>query len=167
MRLLFPIATERETTDATSLPQTIPSLRILLVDDDPLLLKTLRDILESEGHAVTAADGGQRGIDEFHEACKRGEPFTVVITDLGMPKVNGQAVAAAVKSARPQIKVVLLTGWAQRQTREGERPANIDRVLSKPPKLSELRTALAELAVASGVVAAGAAAGSYSARQKQ
>src|SRR6266446_6197708 len=43
-------------------------LRILLVDDDPMLIKSLRDILEQDGHVVTAADGGQKGIDTFAAA---------------------------------------------------------------------------------------------------
>ncbi len=102
-------------------------------------------MLESEGHTVTSADGGQRGIDEFLAASQRGEPFRVVITDLGMPKVNGQAVATAVKTATPDVRVILLTGWGARQNRDRERPRHIDRVLSKPPRLSELRSALAEL----------------------
>ena len=68
-------------------------MRILIVDDDPLLLKSLRDALESDGHEVTAANGGQAGIDAFVESHAAGKPFPVVITDLGMPHVDGRKVA--------------------------------------------------------------------------
>jgi PAS domain S-box-containing protein len=118
-------------------------LRILIVDDDPLLIKSLRDTLASDGHHVTTADGGQAGIDAFVAAEQSREPFAVVITDLGMPFVDGRQVAAAVKSASPSTPVILLTGWGQRLIAEDEIPAHVDRVLNKPPRLLHLRTALA------------------------
>ena len=120
-------------------------LQILLVDDDPLLIKSLRDILEGDGHLVTVADGGQNGIDTFLAARQRGSPFSLVITDLGMPYVDGRKVAAAVKAAAPSTPVVMLTGWGRRLLAQNEVPAGVDRLLSKPPRLAELRTTLAEL----------------------
>jgi PAS domain S-box-containing protein len=117
--------------------------RILIVDDDPLLLKSLRDALESEGHEVTAAGGGQAGINAFVEAHASGKPFPVVITDLGMPHVDGRKVAATIKTSVPSTIVLMLTGWGRRLVAEGDVPTGVDQVLSKPPKLVELRTALA------------------------
>lgn len=119
------------------------SVRILAVDDDPLVLKSLRDILERDGHAVTAADGGQNGIDSFRAAQARGEAYALVITDLGMPYVDGRRVAEAIKEMSPTTPVILLTGWGQRIVAEGDLPVHVDRVLGKPPKLGELREALA------------------------
>jgi len=118
-------------------------MRLLLVDDDPVLLQSLQFVLASDGHLVTTTDGGQAGITEFKAAKSRGEPYALVITDLGMPKVDGRAVAAAVKLASPTTPVVLLTGWGQRLQDDKELPAHIDAVLSKPPRISELRAALA------------------------
>ena len=121
-------------------------LRILLVDDDPMLIKSLRDILQQDGHVVTAADGGQQGIDTFTAALAHGTPFSIVITDLGMPYVDGRKVAASVKAASALTPVILLTGWGKRLLAENDIPAHVDRVLSKPPRLAELRAALAKLA---------------------
>jgi CheY-like chemotaxis protein len=120
-------------------------LRILLVDDDPLLVKSLRDVLEQDGHAVTVAEGGQKGIDVFAAALARGTPFALVITDLGMPYVDGRNVAAAIKAASPQTPLILLTGWGNRLQVENDIPAHVDRLLGKPPRLAQLRAALAEL----------------------
>jgi CheY-like chemotaxis protein len=125
--------------------QVVASRRILVVDDDPLILHSLRATLEADGHVVTAADGGQAGIDAFVAAEATGTPFDVVITDLGMPHVDGRTVAAAVKSIRRDAPVLLLTGWGRRILAEGDVPPHVDRVLSKPPKLRELREALAAL----------------------
>lgn len=115
------------------------------VDDDPLVLESLRATLESEGHKVTAVDGGQAGIDTFTETQQRDDAFDVVITDLGMPHVDGRRVAAAVKAASPSTPIVLLTGWGQRLVEDGDIPAHVDHVLNKPPKLRDLRAALSRL----------------------
>jgi PAS domain S-box-containing protein len=145
MRVVFPAEWRREAQPPAPFVPASKRLRLLLVDDDPLLLRSLTDVLESDGHSVVAADGGQRGIDEFLSAGKRGEGFEAVITDLGMPSVDGRTVAAAVKAAAPDTPVILLTGWGRRLQGEGELPEHVDRVLSKPPRLPELRAALEEL----------------------
>src|SRR6185369_9187720 len=120
-------------------------LRILLVDDDPMLIKSLQDTLQEDGHTIIPASGGAAGIDTFRAARQRGESFDIVITDLGMPYVDGRKVAAAIKAMAPTTPIILLTGWGQRLIAANDTPANIDRVLSKPPRLMELRTTLAEL----------------------
>ncbi len=122
--------------------------RLLVVDDDPLLREALFRILESDGHEVTTMDGGQAGIDAFNEAYRAGQPFDAVMTDLGMPYVDGRSVAAAVKKLSPRTPVILLTGWGQRLNTEQSVPAHVDVVLSKPPKLPELRRTLAQLQMA-------------------
>ena len=120
-------------------------LRILLVDDDPLLIKSLQDTLQEDGHLVTATHGGHEGIEAFTAASKRGECFDIVVTDLGMPHVDGRKVATSVKNISPTTPVVLLTGWGQRLIATNDAPAHVDKVLAKPPRLHELRAALAEL----------------------
>ena len=122
-----------------------PSLRLLLVDDDPILLNALRNTLEADGHVIVAENGGAQGISAFRASLDRGETFAAVVTDLGMPSVDGRKVAAAVKEASPATPVILLTGWGQRLVTEGDIPPYVDRVLAKPPKLRELREALAQL----------------------
>jgi signal transduction histidine kinase/CheY-like chemotaxis protein/HAMP domain-containing protein len=119
-------------------------LRILAVDDDPLLLQSLAVILESDGHQVTMADGGQAGVDLFRHAHADGAPYALVITDLGMPYVDGRKVAQAVKELSPATPVLLLTGWGQRMLAEGDVPPHVDKVLAKPPRLNALRLALAD-----------------------
>jgi signal transduction histidine kinase/CheY-like chemotaxis protein len=145
MRLKFPVtaiaaAAPDPPLDAVGLKA---NLRILIVDDDPMLLKSLRDTLEGDGHTVTAAGTGQSGIDAFRAACGGVRAFSVVITDLGMPYVDGRQVAAAVKSASPSTPVIMLTGWGQRMVQDGDIPAQVDVLLNKPPRLPELRSALA------------------------
>lgn len=122
-------------------------MNLLIVDDDPLITESLNEILLGEGNRVTIAAGGQEGIDLFIAARERHEPFDAVITDLGMPYIDGRRVAAAVKAASPDTPVILLTGWAQRLRSDNEIPRHVDRVLNKPPRLRELRALLSELAL--------------------
>lgn len=145
--LIFPAAPPDAGTGGKSTQARRPHrrLRILVVDDDLLLLKSLRDTLEAEGHEVVATDGGQAGIDTFVAAKERGEPFSIVLTDLGMPHVDGRKVANMVKSVCANTPVVLVTGWGQRLRAQNELPPGVDRVLSKPPRLQELREVLANL----------------------
>ena len=85
---------------------------------------------------MTTADGGQQGIDTFLASQANGQaPFAVVITDLGMPYVDGRKVAAAIKTRRPSTPVILLTGWGQRLEAEGDTPQSVDYILGKPPKM--------------------------------
>lgn len=147
MRLNFsmPVTAEAGPAPAPSEKITLHRLRILVVDDDPLLLKSLRDTLEGDGHIVTAVNGGQAGIDTFQAKLAAGESFALVITDLGMPYVDGRQVARAIKMAAPAMPIILLTGWGQRLVAEGDIPPHVDRVLNKPPKLRELRRTFVEL----------------------
>jgi len=146
VRLVFPVPVIplAESTSSAA-PFTVPTrLRLLIVDDDPLLIKSMRDTLESDGHLVITASGGREGIEVFRQAKENQEPFAAVITDLGMPHVNGRQVALEIKNIEPKVPVILLTGWGQRLVAEGDIPPYIDRILNKPPKLRDLREALAE-----------------------
>jgi signal transduction histidine kinase/ActR/RegA family two-component response regulator len=146
MRLVFAAATTPIiSAQATMSLRPLRPLRLLLVDDDPMLLSSLQDILGEDGHVVVPASGGQAGIEAFESACRRKEAFDLVITDLGMPYVDGRKVAAAIKSLSSATPVILLTGWGQRFIAASEIPANVDKVLSKPPKIGELRAALVEM----------------------
>jgi CheY-like chemotaxis protein len=145
IRLVFPVSATAAVARPPSPTAPQQPLRILIVDDDPLLMKALRDTLENEGHSVTSAAGGQEGINAFETAHQSREPFSIVITDLGMPYVDGRKVSASVKTLSPKTPVILFTGWGQRLLAERDIPQHVDRILNKPPKLHDLRAALAEL----------------------
>jgi CheY-like chemotaxis protein len=123
------------------------AMRILLIDDDPVVLTTLQSTLEVDGHRVIAFDSGTKGVEDFL-ARLQTEPYDLVITDLGMPYMDGRKVAAGVKAASAQTPVLLLTGWGQQMRAQDEHPEHVDRILAKPPRLNELRQALVELDVA-------------------
>jgi signal transduction histidine kinase/ActR/RegA family two-component response regulator/HAMP domain-containing protein len=147
MRLVFPIrdlpTTAAQKSDRASKP--LPAMKLLCVDDEPLLREMMKQILESGGHTVELADGGENGLEVFRAAQKSKEPFDVVITDLGMPYLDGRQLSRAIKSESPDTPIVMLTGWGTIMKEDGDMPAQVDGVLSKPPKIAELYAMLAEV----------------------
>ena len=129
---------------AARTPKVPGKTRILLIDDDPLLLASLRDVLVGEGHEVETAQGGKAGIEAFLAAQQAGRTFPVVLTDLGMPHVDGRVVAATIAAASPSTPIIMLTGWGQRLVATGDVPTDVVAVMSKPPNIAELREKLAQ-----------------------
>src|SRR5947207_2107964 len=146
-RLIFPVrkGLQAGSTGDTELLKPEP-LQILCIDDEPLLRDLLKEMLERDGHEVEVSDGGQSGIEAFRSASRRGKPFDVVITDLGMPYVDGRQVAKILKHESPSTPVVMLTGWGAFMKEDGAGPTQVDCLLSKPPRSKELRATLCRLA---------------------
>ncbi|MGA2853344.1 MAG: ATP-binding protein [Verrucomicrobiota bacterium] len=142
LRLIFPIRQLTAKAPGSGEHHLPGPFRILFIDDEPTLRHLMRKILAHDGHQVEAPDGGRAGVDAFLAARDRGEPFDVVITDLGMPYMDGHEVAAAVKHESPGTPVVMLTGWGAFMKDDGALPAHVDGVLSKPPRVGEIRNIL-------------------------
>ena len=121
--------------------------RILVVDDDPLITKSLGSVLESDGYSVTVASDGRAAIDAFQKAIQENLPFALVITDLGMHGIDGRQVVTEIKNSSPATPVILLTGWGQWFEAKNEVPLQVNCILAKPPSLVDLRRALAQCLV--------------------
>jgi signal transduction histidine kinase len=115
--------------------------RILFVDDNPGVLLTTTRMLEDAGQIVVGATGGKMALERLME----GE-VDLVLTDLGMPEMNGWEVAEAVKARYPQVPVVILTGWGEQAVvQETRRQVFVDRVLFKPVQRNVLLSTIAML----------------------
>ncbi|MBW8863791.1 MAG: response regulator, partial [Verrucomicrobia bacterium] len=115
---------------------------ILCIDDEPLVRELIKEMLERDGHQVEVCDSGQSGLDAFRLAGERKRPFDIVITDLGMPYLDGRQVVRAIKLESPETPVIMLTGWGAFMKEDGDAPTQVDCIISKPPRASELREAL-------------------------
>jgi CheY-like chemotaxis protein len=134
-----------ETRMGSAPPVHLRRLRVLLIDDDPTLIESLRSALTDEGHKVKSANGGEAGIEVFRVAQASGMPFDIVITDLAMPDVDGRQVVASLRELSPVTPIIVLTGWQFQVTKDEQRALKVDRLLGKPPRIRELRAALIEL----------------------
>jgi CheY-like chemotaxis protein len=112
-----------------------PAQRVLLVDDQEEVRDSVGEMLRALGHDVTVVDRGDAAV-----ALAGRQRLDVVITDLGMPGMNGLDVAQRFRVLAPRVPVVLLTGWGL--DNEAPRPPNVAFVLSKPVTMKSLGDAL-------------------------
>jgi CheY-like chemotaxis protein len=116
------------------------TLRILLVDDDPGMVKALRRLLRAAGHTVeTAVSGGEAPI-QFEKG-----RFDLVITDYQMPGMNGDELAAAIKALVPIQPILMVTAYAEQLRRSIGLLSAVDMVIDKPCQPKELFEAIAKL----------------------
>ncbi|MFA6899381.1 MAG: diguanylate cyclase [Desulfurivibrionaceae bacterium] len=107
--------------------------RILLVDDDPLILEILKRAVIALGHAFdTAMDG-----EEAKAKLKQGE-FTMLLTDLTMPRCDGMQLLKHVKEEYPQIEVIVITGHAETYGYTDVIRAGASDFITKPFGMDEL-----------------------------
>ena len=114
-------------------------LRILVVEDEPLVREVIGVYLTEDNHIITLATNGREGLEAF----RNGE-FDLVLTDRAMPEMNGDQLAVEIKKLKPGQRIVLLTGFGDLMTGAGEQPEGVDLVVSKPFTLNTLRGALAK-----------------------
>ena len=123
-----------------SLPQLKQkrSLHILCIDDDEQIRQFLNDCLTHFNHRVRVASGGKRGLELFRTATLENQPYEVVITDLGMPDIDGRRVARTIKAESPNTPVIMMTGWGTFMGDDGGTAPAVDAVVGKPTHMQEL-----------------------------
>ncbi len=133
-------AKSRLSGDASVEQTTIRPLRILAVDDEPLIGKMMGRILRTEKHVVVTAMSGDEALERLRE-----QSFDVVITDVGLGAgMNGWELAAEVRSRWPGLRVVFATGWGAQIDPFEARIKGVDAVLAKPYRPEELKHVLAQ-----------------------
>ena len=113
-------------------------LRILVVEDEPLVREVIDVYLTEDQHSVTLAVNGRDGLEKF-----RAGEFDLVLTDRAMPEMNGDELAAEIRKLSPAQPIVLLTGFGDLMTSAGEKPPGVDLVVGKPFNVATLRNAIA------------------------
>src|SRR6185503_18913299 len=131
MRL--PIHTHAAATPVEETTETPRRLRILVVEDDPLVRMAVTEQLSSQGHTVQSATNGLEGLDTFMSG-----RFDLVLTDRAMPEMGGDQLATTIKQISPTKPIIMLTGFGDLMTVKGERPPSVDAVVSKPVTLDTL-----------------------------
>ncbi len=85
--------------------------RILIVDDEPIVIKSCQRILSDNGYALDSAQNGQEAMSKIDE-----NPYDLVVLDIMMPGVDGMHVLQQVKERHPEVDVIMMTGLSQVQT---------------------------------------------------
>ena len=145
--------------------------RVLVVDDDPVVAKSIDRVLTGKGYAVITASGGTEALEKLAH-----EKYDAVFTDIRMPGMDGFEVAKRIKATQPWLPVVIVTGYGSPESKARAKELGVAGFLHKPlsPEMIEgsardvlLRKtqetpapdAVAEIAEPAPAVAEGAAQG--------
>ena len=102
---------------------------ILIVDDEPMLVDLIQRFLSRLGYEVTSFTDSQKALDWFTD---HGEEIDLVITDMTMPYLTGAELAEKILAARPQIPIILCTGYSEVMNSAKARSIGIRKFLAKP-----------------------------------
>jgi len=114
-------------TDATK------SARVLVVEDEEKVRVLLNDAFRAEGHEVVEAATGAEALKHLGN-----REFDLMVCDLGLPELSGLHVARWVKEFRPELPVIIATGFAEMIAAEDYEKARIDEVIRKPYALADV-----------------------------
>lgn len=121
----------------------LKSLKIMVIDDEPIVVKRLKPALEKSGHEVEVFISGSEAIHRLDES-----DFDIVVTDVRMDDVDGIEVLRHVTQKSPRTKVIIITGYATIEiAREALAKGAFD-FIAKPFKPNELRTVIEKAAEA-------------------
>lgn len=123
--------------EAEQEPEELPSLRLLIVDDDVSIGSSLKGLLEHIGHQATVCTDGREALQRY-----RQQDIDVVLTDLSMPGMSGLHLLRELRLVDPEARILVFTGQAlEHQVEEAQRAGAIA-VLRKPFELEEVLKAL-------------------------
>ncbi|HNX95946.1 MAG TPA: response regulator [Holophaga sp.] len=142
-RIYFPIPPAPiSTPQRPEHPQATPGPvqgRILVVDDEPVLRETVRDLLESLGHEVATAEDGREAV-AYVEAHPKA--LALIIMDLTMPNMDGLEAFQHIRAIDPGLPIILSSGFTEHDVVQRLRDHGVSAFLPKPYRLSQLEAAI-------------------------
>ncbi len=111
--------------------------RILVVDDETIVLSLVRDALEDENYLIETSSNSQDAL-----ALAQNEPFDLLITDIRMPHMDGIELVRKVREARPDIAIIFMTGYANLSSAKNAIKQGASDYIMKPFELVEIRQAV-------------------------
>jgi len=148
--MVLPVVPPRAEGEAERPEETAAAgpARVLVVDDSDLNRELFEGYLEPLGHKVIQAANGREAL-----AVVDREPVDLVVTDLSMPGLTGWDVAEGVRKRRPDVPVILVSGWAIQQGEPRIRESGVRFVMQKPFTMAKFQEAVGK--ALSGAPAAG------------
>ena len=120
-------------------PSQEAEARVLVAEDNPAVREFIVRSLQSIGHKVTPAVDGQQALDILAR-----EKFDVLVTDIVMPNVDGIALALKAVRMFPDLRIVMISGYAQERMRAHNLETLVHRIIAKPFSLEEICDAVKE-----------------------
>ncbi|MFY9287108.1 MAG: response regulator [Alphaproteobacteria bacterium] len=111
----------------------VTNARVLVAEDNPAVREFIVRSLASAGHKPTAVADGQQALDALAK-----EKYDVLVTDIVMPNVDGIALALKAVRLFPDLRIVMVSGYAQERMRAHNLDALVHRIIAKPFSLEEI-----------------------------
>lgn len=108
---------------------------ILVIDDEPAITKLLKYHLEKSGYTITTTNNSGEAVELFRS---NPDKYDLVITDMTMPQITGVKLAQTIKMIRPEIPVILCTGFSENINVHNAAQQNIDAFLMKPVEMAKM-----------------------------
>ncbi len=140
-KVYLPVIKEQKETAKveTDMPIQKGDERILLVDDEDIIVQMEKQMLERLGYHVTARTSSVEALEAFRA---KPDKFDVVITDMTMPNMTGDKLAAEIMKIRSDIPVILCTGFSEMMSKEKAAALGIKGFLMKPIVMKELSSVI-------------------------
>ncbi len=116
--------------------------KIMLVDDEPAILETLKAILSRQGYEVSTFNNGESALQVFAD---NSTEFDLIITDMTMPQMTGDKLSREVLKIREEIPIIICTGYHENFSEEEAIRAGIKKYLQKPVIGKELPKIIRDL----------------------
>ena len=131
-------------TPTVDIEEPLPggSERLLFVDDEAALVHLWQAALEHLGYSVVVCTNSLKALDVFHAA---PQSFDLVITDYTMPTMTGEVLAHELRRIRPDIPIILYTGFSDTMVAERARALGIDAFVLKPVRVRDLNLAIRQV----------------------
>jgi len=117
----------------TAKPSHVPARRILLAEDDESMRAFIERALLKAGYEVTSFANGREAFERL-----KAEPFTLLLTDIVMPQMDGIELARRASEIDPDLKIMFITGFAAVTLNTSTQAVKDAQVLSKPFHLKDL-----------------------------
>lgn len=112
---------------------------ILVIDDDPVLVKLISEMLDILGYKSVTSTSSTEGFRLF---CDSPDDFDLVITDMSMPGMNGDMLAGRIIAIRKNIPIILCTGFNENVSEEEAKSKGICNIVLKPVNMKTLSEAV-------------------------
>ncbi|MGK5091576.1 ATP-binding protein [Deltaproteobacteria bacterium TL4] len=135
-RVYFPAVIPAEELFSSTEPEFFGKGHILLVDDESLVNMMGTNVLENSGYQVTSFTNSLKAWETFNA---NPAAFQLLITDYSMPQLTGPQLMERIKFLRPDIPMILVTGYSNLVTQENLQEWRCDDIIAKPYKINTLR----------------------------
>ncbi len=115
---------------------------IFIIDDEKVLLDVYKRVLERQEYVITTCENSKEALQKFED---NPNVFDLVITDMTMPFMTGDKLAKELKRVRPDIPIILASGYSEHMNKKKANNLGIDMFLAKPINLTDLTIAIREV----------------------